>query len=112
MKKHYITWQVLDMPVLIDDFIKAREKYNNDVARAARIESELSILSSDAIDTMTNFTGIDPLQLIVELRDDTFINNLLKDIARCWRYAPITKAQRALLGKNTMRALKTIYINL
>ena len=109
MRKQYIAWCALDMPVLIEDFIKAREKYNNDVARAARIESELTILSSD---TVLNFTGIDALQLIVELRDDTFINRLLKDVARCWRHAPISKAQRALLGKSTMQALKTIYVNL
>ena len=109
MKKHYIAWYALDMPVLIDDFIKARERYSRDVARAARIESELTILSSD---TVLNYTGIDALQLIVELRDDTFINRLLKDVARCWNHAPITKAQRALLGKDTMQALKTIYINL
>ena len=109
MRKQYIAWYALDMPVLIDDFIKAREKYNNDVARATRIESELTILSSD---TVLNYTGIDARQLIVDLRDATFINSLLKDIARCWKSAPISKENRALLGKNTMRALKTIYINL
>lgn len=109
MRKQYIAWYALDMPVLIDDFIKARERYNRDVARAARIESELSILSSA---TVLNYTGIDAIQLIVELRDDTFINRLLKDVARCWCHAPISKMQRALLGKNTMQALKTIYINL
>jgi hypothetical protein len=109
MRKQYIAWCTLAMPCLIDDFIKARERYNRDVARAARIESELTFLSSD---TVLNYTGIDALQLIVELRDDTFINRLLKDIARHWQHAPITKAQRALLGKNTMQSLKTIYINL
>jgi len=109
MKKQYMKGTRLYMPCLIERFIKAREKYNRDVERAKRIESELTILSSD---TVLNYTGIDALQLIVELRDDTFVNDLLKDIARYWRYAPITKAQRALLGKDTMKALKTIYINL
>lgn len=109
MKKQYIAWCALDMPVLIDDFIKARERYNNDVARAKRIESELAVLSSD---TVLNYTGIDAHQLIVELLDDAFIKRLLRDVAICWRHAPITKAQRALLGKDTMQTLKTIYINL
>lgn len=109
MKKQYLSWAVLDMPFLIERFLLVREKYNNDVARATRIESELTILSSD---TVLNFTGIDAIQLIVELRDDTFINGLLKTIAHRWKNAPITKAQRALLGKSTMKALKTIYINL
>lgn len=104
-----MTWAVLDMPFLIERFLLAREKYNNDVARATRIESELSILSTD---TVLNYTGIDAIQLIVELRDDTLINGLLKTIAQRWKHAPITKVQRTLLGKNTMKALKTIYINL
>ena len=112
MKKQYITWQCLDMPFLIERFLLAREKYNNDVARATRIEEKMIGLSNDNIDNVTNFTGIDALQLIVELRDDTFINGLLKTIAQRWKNAPITKAQRALLGKDTMKALKTIYINL
>ena len=112
MRKQYMTWQVLDMPFLIERFLLAREKYNNDVARATRIEEKMIGLSNDNIDSVASFTGIDAIQLIVELRDDTFINGLLKDIAQRWRHAPITKAQRALLGKNTMQALKTIYINL
>ena len=109
MKKQYITWQCLDMPFLIERFLLAREKYNNDVARATRIEEKMIGLSNDNIDNVTNFTGIDALQLIVELRDDTHINDLLKTIARRWNHAPITKAQRALLGKSTMQKINSIY---
>lgn len=109
MKKQYIAWQVLDMPFLIDRFLLVREKYNNDVARAKRIEEKMIGLSNDNIDNVTNFTGIDALQLIVELQDDTFINGLLKTIAQRWNHAPITKAQRALLGKDTMQKINSIY---
>lgn len=108
MKKQYLSWAVLDMPFLIDRFLLVHEKYNNDVARAARIERELAILSSDNISNVENYTGINARQLIVELRSDTHINEWLKTISLRYKHAPISKAQRALLGKDTMQKINSI----
>lgn len=109
MKKQYLSWAVLDMPFLIERFLLVREKYNCDVARAARIEEKMIGMSNDNIDNVTNFTSIDARQLIIELRSDTHINELLKTIAQRWKNAPITKKQRALLGNRVMSEIKTIY---
>jgi hypothetical protein len=40
---------------------------------------------------------------------ESAFNNALNDIAYAWHNAPITKAQRVLLGKNAMQQIKSIY---
>ena len=94
------------MPFLIDRFIVSYEKYTRDVARAQRIEENMIGVS---VDSVTDFIGIDALQLVVELRDDTHINGLLIRIAQRWRHATLSKEQRALLGKDTMKKINSIY---
>jgi hypothetical protein len=83
--------------------------YIRDLARAERIESELITLSGDAVNAARDFTGINPRELIIELRDTKHVDKALYSIAQTWRYTAITKDQRALLGKSTMRQINSIY---
>ncbi len=93
----------------IDYYFKMNSFYIRDLARANRIESELLSLADDAIDTAHNFTGINPRELIIELRDTKYVDRAIFDIARTWRHTPITKEQRALIGKSAMQQINSIY---
>jgi hypothetical protein len=109
MKKQYIKSHAVDMSYAVNRYLKMNSFYIRDLARAQRIESELLNLSDDAVSAARDFTGINPRELIIELRDTKYIDDAIVDIARAWRHTPITKAQRALLGKNTMQQIKAIY---
>jgi hypothetical protein len=93
----------------IEYYFKMNSFYVRDLARADRIESELLTLSDGAVNAAHDFTGINPRELIIELRDPKYVDAALVVIARAWRYTSITKEQRALLGKNTMQQIKAIY---
>jgi hypothetical protein len=109
MKKQYISYYAERMRCDIDYYFKMLKSYNRDLARANRIELELLTLSDDAVSAARDFTGINPRELIIELRSTKYVDKAIFDIARTWHNAPITKAQRALLGKDTMQQIKTIY---
>jgi hypothetical protein len=109
MKKQYIKSHAEKMRYDIEYYFKMISFYNRDVARASRIESELLSLADDAIDTAHNFTGINPRELIIELRDPKHVDKALYSIAWHWKHATLSKDQRALLGKDTMRQIKSIY---
>lgn len=109
MKKQYIIYYVDRMRYDIEYYFKMLKSYNRDVARASRIESELLSLADDTIDAAHNFTGINPRELISELRDTKYVDRAIFDIARTWRHTPITKEQRALIGKSAMQQINSIY---
>jgi hypothetical protein len=109
MKKQYIKCYVERMRYDINYYFKMISFYNRDLARANRIESDLFSLSDNAINAAHDFTGINPRELIIELRDPKYINAALIVIARTWRYTSITKEQRALLGKSAMQKINSIY---
>jgi hypothetical protein len=109
MKKQYIKRYAEKMHCDIEYYFKMNGFYIRDLARASRIESELLTLSDDAINAARDFTGIDPRALAIELRDSKYVDGALVDIARAWRNTPITKAQRALLGKSVMKKINSIY---
>jgi hypothetical protein len=109
MKKQYIKWRAVDMSYAIEHYLKMNSFYIRDIARAQRIESELLILSDEAVNAAHNFTGINPHELIIELRSPKYVDDALVDIARAWCHAPITKVQRALLGKDVMKKINSIY---
>ena len=109
MKKQYIKSYAEKMRYDIDYYFKMNSFYIRDLARANRIESELLTLSDDAVNAAHDFTGINPRDLIIELRNTKYVDNALVDIARTWRYTSISKEQRALLGKSAMQQIKTIY---
>jgi hypothetical protein len=112
MKKQYIKSHVTDMSYVIDRYLKMNSYYVRDLARANRIESDLLTLSDDAVNAARDFTGINPRELIIELRNIKYVNDALVDIARMWRHASITKDQRALLGKDAIQQINSIYKNL
>jgi hypothetical protein len=109
MKKQYIKSHAVDMSYVIDRYIRMNSFYIRDIARADRIESELLTLSDDAVSAARDFTGINPRSLIIELRDSKYVDDALVDIARVWRHTSITKDQRALLGKDAMKKINSIY---
>jgi hypothetical protein len=109
MRKQYVSWRAADMAYAIEWYFKMNSFYIRDLARAERIESELITLSGDAVNAARDFTGINPRELIIELRDTKHVDKALYSIAWYWHNAPITKAQRVLLGKNAMQQIKSIY---
>lgn len=109
MRKQYIKWRAVDMSCAIEYYFKMTSFYARDIARANRIESELLILSDEAINTMYAFTGINPRELIVELRNTKYIDEALYGIAWHWKHATLSKVQRALLGKGAMKKINSIY---
>ena len=109
MKKQYIKSHAVDMSYVIEHYLKMNSYYIRDLARANRIESDLLTLSNDAVNAARDFTGINPRKLIIELRNTKYTSDALVDIARAWRHTSITKAQRVLLGKDTMQQINSIY---
>jgi hypothetical protein len=109
MKKQYIKCYVERMRYDIDYYFKMNSFYIRDLARAERIELDIANLSDSAINAMHDFAGINPRELIIELRDTKHVDKALYSIAWYWKHAVLTKDQRALLGKDTMRQIKTIY---
>jgi hypothetical protein len=109
MKKQRLNRDAEKMRLDIDYYFKMQNFYIRDLARANRIESDLFNLSDDAINIMHDFTGDNPRELIIELRDTKHVDKALYSIAQTWRYTAITKDQRALLGKSTMRQINSIY---
>ena len=109
MKKHYIKSHVSDMSYVIERYLKMNSFYVRDLARANRIESELLTLSDGAVNAARDFTGVNPRELIIELRNTKYVDDALVDIARAWCHTSITKTQRALLSKDTMQQIKSIY---
>lgn len=109
MKKQYLKRDVEKMRCDIDYYFKMRGFYMRDLTRASRIESDLLGLSDGAVTAAHDFTGINPRELVNELRDPKYVDAALVVIARQWRYTAITKEQRALLGKDAMQQIKAIY---
>ncbi len=97
------------MAYAIEWYFKMNSFYIRDLARAERIESDLLDLSNDAVNAARDFTGINPRELIIELRDTKHVDKALYSIAWYWQYAVLTKDQRALLGKSTMQQINSIY---
>jgi hypothetical protein len=97
------------MAYVIERYLKMNSYYIRDLARANRIESDLLALSDGAVNAARDFTGIDPRDLVIELRNTKYVDDALVDIARTWRHVSITKDQRAVLGKDTMQQINSIY---
>ena len=109
MKKEYHAYAQDNMDREIQWYLSAFERFNRDLARAARIESETATMSKDCYKTLSDFMGLNPDRVVEELRDDKHLKQFLKSIAKQWRHARITKTQRALLGKNAMKQIALIY---